>query len=479
MLSLLLLLLVSLTSCSLAPKQDLPDISLPQEYSQQIPDGKEPIEQAEWWAQFHDPLLEELMQEALQKNFDLRSCVEYIKQARSALWAANAKLAPEVDAFALAAKVHPSQDLTKALIPENLPVEAAETSWKNFFLWGFDASWEIDLFGKNLQAKNEAKYTLQATQEHSRSTRIFILAETARIYTEIRGAQTRLQIAKQKEATFSALLELSQTLFRTGIGSGIAIDQIQAELHACRGRTPMIEDLLGQNMANLALLLGTTVQDIKQRLILPGRIPQALGKVPLGLPSDLLLRRPDIKEAEYGLYAAGCAVGSAKAGLFPSFSLTGILGGASRSFPNLFSSGQRFWFAFPTINWALFQGGKVLASIQNASAGHRLAAIQYEKTVLSALKEVETSLINYATNSLSCQELLQEGQAQKSFLRKSLQLCETGLAPKQTILRAYTDLFSTQENYLRAKEQAMKSLIALYKSLGGGWENLPPPPGNS
>jgi len=392
--SIYIFLTISLSSCSLAPKTSLPDSHLPITYLSQ--QGQQEPLLSQWWEQFQDSLLITFITQACAHNFDLRTCAEYIEQARSAVWSANALLAPKVEASAIAATVNPSKRLQEALTP---PAQV-----------------------------------------------------------------------KQRESTFNALLQHVQQLFTSGLANLQDVELSRSRLHACKSQTPLLEDALGQNVIQLSFLLGTTPQEILPQLRQEGRIPTGSCKIPVGLPSDLLKHRPDIQAAEHRLDAAGCFIGQAKAQLFPSFSLTGILGGASTLFPNLFTKSNRFWLAYPSGQFPIFQGGSLLANLHNANAEQQLAMIDYEKTVLQAYKEVESALTSYASEQLRSLELLQEGSSQKSLLRQSLLLYETGLVSQESLLDAYERIFAIQERYIAAKEQTMISLIALYKALGGGWD---------
>ena len=244
--------------------------------------------------------------------------------------------------------------------------------WKRLFLWGFDASWELDLFGKNQNSKQGALSLLLATRDQAKAIQIFVIGETAKLYTDIRGLQARLSLAKQRESTFNALLQHVQQLFTSGLANLQDVELSRSRLHACKSQTPLLEDALGQNVIQLSFLLGTTPQEILPQLRQEGRIHTGSCKIPVGLPSDLLKHRPDIQAAEHRLDAAGCFIGQAKTQLFPSFSLTGILGGASTLFPNLFTKSNRFWLAYPSGQFPIFQGGSLLANLHNANAEQQL-----------------------------------------------------------------------------------------------------------
>ncbi len=472
-----LFILFFLSSCYLGPKNIAPEVSLPSRYEKE--NGLEDtitICQNEnilstWWEQFHDPILESLIEKAIQKNFDIKTAAELIYQARTSVTIATAKLLPALGTFGAVAKTQLPKDQVTSLIPIPAPVTAPTPSLiKQFFALGLDASWELDFFGKNSSAKRAASYNLQATEEQSKYIQMIIVAEVARVYTHIRSLQQQLLLTKKKISMEEKLLLHTQQLRLSGLDNAIEEETMQASLYSVKSEAPSIEQELEQSLENLTLLLGGDLGELKQSLQKPGRIPLALGRIPLGLPSGLLQRRPDIKEAEYNLYSAGAAIGEAKANLFPSFELTGLLGNTNQQVSRLFRSSSNFWLILPTINWSLFQGGRVLAQIKNATSKQKVAAIQYEKIVSSALKEVENALIGYAKQTLRTQDLIAEYKAKKTLTTLSQNLLSSGLIDESSLLKQYEQLFTTEIHCIEVKEEAMKNLILLYKSLGGGWD---------
>lgn len=471
----LFILTLSFSSCMLGPKKECPDIVLPSTYVQE-PSLEElasiDVDLSTWWMQFHDPLLTALVEESVQKNFDVLTAIEQIKQTRASITNAASKLLPTLGFFGTPARIKTSNDLIASLSPELPPsiVPTPTSSVRDFFILGFDAGWEIDLFGKNLSAKEQAQYNYQASEERSNQVKLVVIAEVVRLYTEIRSLQQIILITKRKITTFDNLLKLTVDLNNSGLKSAIDIENKIAELNKAKSLEPELEASLQQAICNLAFLLGGELNDYQKRLEKPSKIPQAFGKVPVGLPSELLKRRPDIKEAELNLYAAGSALGKAKADLFPSFALTGAIGNLSRKAHNLFKPRNQFWAVLPTINWSLFQGGRVLAEIEIATSDQKIAAITYEKTVHNALKEVENSLIGYSQTGLRTEDILLEYKAKKKVLDLSQCLFTSGLTDLLNLLNEYETFFTIQNEYVEAKEEAMMKLIALYKALGGSWD---------
>ncbi len=461
-------------SCMLGPKKQTPTVGIPQSYTTSLirEEGPSTIDLETWWTQFQDPLLIEFIEEATKKNFDIRTALEQINQLRASLVVARSKLFPSLGVFGFPARLKLSEDLIPTIPANPLTTtpQALMPKIRNFFAVGFDAFWELDFFGKNRSNKEEAYYNYLSSEEESNYIKLVVIAEVVQMYTEIRSLQQRLLITQKKIKTFDKILNLTEQLNQSGLNSNIEVERKIASLNQAKSQEPNLTKALEQSICNLAFLLGGEVSTYKEKLQKPGRMPQAIGKVPLGLPSDLLKRRPDIKKAEFELYAAGANIGAAKAGLFPSVSITGILGNSAQAMNHLFKRPNRVWAISPNIDWSLFEGGKILAQISIANSKQKQAAITYEKTVLNALKEVENSLTGYFQSSLGMEDILLKYQAQKKILKLSECLFSSGLSDELSVLNAYEELFAVQEKHIETKEETMTNLIGLYKALGGGLE---------
>lgn len=461
------LFLVSFSSCMLGPKKETPDVPLPSSYIElESHDevSKEPLQLASWWKQFDDSLLDELIAICLEKNFDLQTATEQIEKARASLTTANARLFPFVNLFGAPARLKTSNNLTPSL-PAVSP--SGNSSIRDLFVLGFDASWEIDLFGKNRSRKEEAFYNWKASEENKRALEISVIAEVARLYTEIRGLQQRIEVTKKRIFVYENLIKLSENLEQSGLQGMIPLEETHAVYAAVKSTLHDLQKGLDLSIANLAFVLGGEISTYKEKLMKAGPLPQPFGRVPVGLPSDLLKQRPDIRSAEASLFASGAALGKTKAELLPSLSLTGVIGNSAKIASKLFQSGSRFWAIFPDFDWSLFQGGSTLAQIDIATSEQKQAAIHYEKTVLSALKEVESSLIQYRESAGKTEDLLVEFKSKKSILQLSENLFSSGLSSLPELLEVYDSAFAVQNDYITAKESTMLGLIALYKSLGG------------
>jgi outer membrane protein, multidrug efflux system len=452
----------------LGPKKSLPDVQLPTSYVEKASNEADSSTEADlsiWWKQFDDPFLENLISEALSKNYDLKIARERICELRSSYRMSSSKLWPKIGFFGTASRLKASKDVLNSPVipPGTSPVQS-------LFALGFDASWELDFFGKNLSARQAAYYDWLSSEEQARNVQLTVLAEVVRLYTEIRGLQQKIILTKKKIRVFSNLESLSQDLLSSGLNSSVDTNNQTAQLNAAKSLLPKLEQQFKQTVYDLAFVLGKQPEEFHDTFKTAKPIPQALWKIPVGLPSDLLQRRPDIRQAASEVYAAGARIGEAKASLFPSFSLTGVIGDAARSTGHLFKPISRFWLIWPSINWSLFEGGKVLADIQVKTSRQKQSVLNYEKTVLSALKDVENALIAYSEETNRISDLYLQWKARRSIVSLSKTLVSSGLQNLSQLLDQYNNLFNSQYDYIESKEQAMLNLIAVYKALGGGWE---------
>ena len=476
-----------LSSCWLSTHQDPSSlVTVPSSYSQDtvyFKEEKEPeVDLTVWWKQFQDPLLNSLVMKAFLRNVDFQTALEQISQSRATYDMASSRRLPRLNLFGTAARIRPTKDVIR-LDPSDffrlkppldkiplIPQDDLSLNPQNFFLLSFDASWEIDLFGKNRNIQKAAYYNFFSYQEKANYIKVSTIAEVVKLYTQLRAAQQKLSITQKRIQVFEKLLFLVEKLKKAGLDTEISYEQQVASFNEAKSLAPQLQEEIDLLISNLAFLLGGTMDSLKPLLQVSGRIPTALGKVPVGLPSDLLQKRPDIVAAQMALSSSGALVGAAKACFFPSFSLTGIGGHASSLASDFFKKSARLGIFAPTIDWSLFEGGRLIAQLNMATSEQKLAALSYEKTVLNAFKEVEDGLTSYYEKVQVMGDVFIEYKAQKKVVVLSKTLVDAGLSDLSSLLTQYAGLFSMQEHYIDTKEQALLGLIALYKALGGGWD---------
>lgn len=454
--------LCMLTGCTVGPNYEQPQIPLPSEYKTQ-PSSHQKKERnlSNWWTQFDDPQLNVFIHEALSQNLDFKIAIEKINEVRAQYQIQAAELAPKIDMHAQKKRTHISQNLFEApfLGPPN----------QNFYRWGFDASWEIDFFGKRRRDKQASFYEYEATKESARDLYITLLSEVACQYIEICLIKYQIDLIKREILIQQELFELTHSLTDAGLNNGIDLQTSAAICDNTSAKLPLLETALEQKMNGLATLLGKAPQNFEINLKANRIIPFSIEEIPLSLPSDLLRRRPDIRRSERELAAATAHVGSAIADLFPRFSLIGDLGLVTNQSGNWLRGQSRMWSFGPTIDWPFLYFGRIRQNIHAQNARQKQALFAYEQTILTALKEVENSLISYYKEEKRYKRLQEELKAKNHIYNLKRDLYLSGLVNFQTLLQADQDSLNTERQLILSTATLSKNRVAIYKALGGEW----------
>ncbi len=443
------------------PRYELPQTEFAPEFSEKEEGVGAPVDLKEWWTQFNDPILNGMIDEAIEKNYDLRIAGEKIEEVRARYQLASANLWPEVDVVGGMNRSRTSQTLIDAPIL-GPPVQ-------NFFQLGFDASWEIDLFGRLRSIQSAAEYDLEASQENYRNVYISLLAEVSRNYAFFRAVQQRIGLTLEQIQVGQDLLLMAEVRYKAGLNSEIDPLQTLSELDTLKASLPPLEAQRNESLYALCVLLGKEPEQIPESWYPLQPIPQAGGKIPVGLPSDLLRRRPDIRQAERLLAAATSRVSASIARLFPTFSLTGSFGYQSEQSSQLFNAASQAWSIGPNLFWPFIDFGRIRADIDFTKAVQREALLNYEKIVLDALREVEDALVAYGKEELRLKELKGQVEALSESTRLTRALYEAGLDSFSSLLNAEQQLLFAKQTLLTSEENLSEFLIAIYKSLGGDW----------
>jgi len=458
----LTLFLLFLTGCAVGPNYQTPQIALPTEYETQASlSEEEEVELRSWWTQFEDPQLNVFIHEAIAQNLDFKIALEKINQVRAQYQIKAAELAPKVDMTVEERRTRISQNLFDSTF--------LGPPLQNFYKVGFDASWEIDIFGKRRREKESAFYEYEAERENARDVYITLLSEVARHYIEIRSLKHQIHITKRQVFIQRELLDLTESLTEAGLSSEIDLQAIRATLEATRARLPPLETTLKETIHGLAVLLGKAPENFEDELTNEAPIPFSTQEIPVGLPSDLLRRRPDIRRAERQLAAATANVGSAIADLFPRFSLIGDFGFQSNSSARWLKAQSRTWSFGPNMDWPLFYFGRIRENIRTQNALQEQALLSYEQTILTALEDVENSLVGYYKEEERRSRLIQEVEAKHRIYELKRDLYLSGLADFQAFLQADQELLDAQNSLISSTETLSTNLVALYKALGGEW----------
>jgi len=453
--------LLFLPSCMIGPKYRKPDIKVPNSYSEQ-PCTAVTAELAHWWTFFEDSELNNLIKKAIGGNFDLRIAMEKIEEARALYRIQEANLFPEIDLDAQYLREKNSETLNQLNSIIQNPV--------NFMQINFAASWELDFWGKLRRASKAAYDLYQAQIEHMRDVYIILLADVAKTYIDMRAFQKKAALLEQQVAVDSKLLCLSRVRFTAGIASDIPDMEQLAALEESKSELLLVQAQLKASRIRLAILLGENPEGFNPGNNLKPYVPRSKKELKAGLPSDLIRRRPDIRQAERTLAAATENVGIAIAQWFPSFTLLGNFGWETNTIDSLFSGSSIAWSFGPSMSWPIITFGRIRFNIDAKKSARRQALLAYAQSIVSALGDVETALVNYFNE----RERLQTLQIKVGATTRERNLFMARFASG---LDNQTLFLIAEKNRLQAElsatdsEQALSSyLIVAYKALGGGWE---------
>jgi outer membrane protein, multidrug efflux system len=467
---LLPLLIAALAGCAtVGPDYQRGEVAAPDHWCEPVADSQAaaatPV--TEWWHTFNDPELDSLIERAIRSNHDLRIAQARVREARAQYGVAEADGGPTVDAAGSAVREQASHHqpvLGSLPLPPGIPFD------NNVYQAGFDASWEIDVFGGTRREREAALAEVQAAEYGRRAALVTLLGEVARNYLDVRGSQRRLEIAEGNIAIQEQSLAISRERVAHGLTSDVDVELAATLLATTRAGIPPIESALRTSIHRLGILIGQPPGALLAELSVPAPIPAALPIVPIGLPSDLLLRRPDIQRAERAVAAVTARIGVARADLFPRFFLTGGAGFESISADDWFTKSSSMWSVGPSISWRIFDMGRVRANIKVMDARLEQAQAAYEQTILTAFEDVENALVAYAKEQVRHRSLTDAVASSRASLVLANQLYVTGLKDSLTVLDAERSLLQSQDQLVQSERAVSADLIALYKALGGGWQ---------
>ncbi|WLI43911.1 efflux transporter outer membrane subunit [Pseudomonas beijingensis] len=418
---------------------------------------------SQWWQLFNDPLLTQLQSRAQARNLDLQMAADRIDQSRAQLGITASQLLPSVGANASYAREALSEHGKFAAL-------GAPTAPSNFWQLGFDASWEIDLWGRARRARESAAATLEATVYDREAARIALSAEVARTYLQLRGTQAQLDIAQQNRAIAERTLGLAESRERNGVATRFETASARAQLATIKALLPDLAQRRNAQMNALALLMGEPPRALDAQLRQAMPLPSLPTRVPVGIPSELAHRRPVILRAEAQLHAATAAIGVAKADFYPRLGLKGRIGVEAFDSGDLSSWDSRFFSVGPTVYLPIFQGGRLMQRLALNESRQKTAALAYRQTVLRAWHEVDDALDAWAAQQRQHDELRVSYEQNKQALHAAERGYQQGAADYLSVLTAQLNLLASQTNLNSSATNATLTVVNLYKSLGGGWD---------
>ena len=427
------------------------------ELNQAVPEPNQ-VQANCWWANFHDPVLIGLVNRALISNLDLRLAEARIRQARAARGVAFAGLGPTVDANGSYRRFATGSNPARSLYDASL-----------------DASWEIDIFGGARRSVEAAEAEIQAAEEDRNNVLVTLTAEVALDYINLRSLQQRIAISNNNLAAQRHSAEITRQRYAGGQGfaSGLDVANADAQVATTAAGIPLLQAAAQQTVYALSILLGREPGALLAELTPLGAIPGAPPAVPVGVPSELLRRRPDIRAAEARLHSATAVIGVAVADLYPRFLISGSGGYQAARLGSLFASDNSFWSIGPSINWSLFQSGRIRSNIAVQEAARDQSYINYQQVVLGALQEVENALVSSTAEAEHRRALVEAVGANRRAMELALQLYTAGETDFLNVLIAQRSLYGTEDALVQSTGTVSTNLVALYKALGGGWQCPP------
>ena len=477
----LLTLALWLAGCAVGPDYEAPKPQLPGGYhlldAQQASKTESGAVSTRWWQTFNDPQLNSLIDRAIEGNLTLQQAVLRIAGARQELAQARGGLFPSLNG---SAKVTRQQLGLEGLLKANGVTDQLDSDTASqlssleqpvtLYQGSFDASWELDLWGKVRRQVELADAQTQAAIEQRNDALVSLEAEVARAYLQLRGAQATIATLEQQIAVAQQSWELTQSQQRNGLAPLTDVENARAQLSSLQAQLPQYQSQARQAMNGLAVLLGKTPGALDNELFAPKAMPALPQMVPVGIPATLARRRPDIRQAEATLHAQTANIGVSVAQLFPSLSLTGQLGVRNTDVSYLDNWSSHFYSVGPSLSIPIFQGGRLVSSVRLARAQQASAALDYRQTVLTALQDVENALVSYRADQARVTALDETtGSLQRAFDLAS-DSYRQGISTFIDVLDAQRQLAQAQEQATQARMQSALDLVALYKALGGGWE---------
>lgn len=478
----ILLLGVAASGCMVGPDYHPPDITAPEVWGETSPSpgeagdattmgshGPDRAQLAAWWTVFGDGELTALLRWAAESNLDLKQAADRIRQARALRTIAAATLWPNVTTQNSYAHEHTSANT----------LGSPSAIGKTFDLYqvGFDASWELDVFGGNRRAEEAAEARLEAAQLDWASVLVTLLGEVASDYMTYRSLQQRIAIAESNVKTQQDTLALTRRLFTSGLATDLDVARAEAQVATTSATIPLLTQQARELLHALGVLLGEPPMTLAPELAARGPIPKGPAMVDVGIPSELLQRRPDLRRTERQLAAATADIGVATRDLYPRFFVTGFGALQSISASNLFNWPSRAAAIGPTISWTVFDAGVIRATIALRTAQQQEVLAAYRSVILLAFQEVEDSLVSFAQDQKRRDDLAAATASNQRAADLALQLYVEGLTDFLSVLQAQLNLFTSQDALAQSEGAIAVDLVSLYKALGGGWDSttLPDP----
>lgn len=422
-------------------------------FSEQI----QPVDD-QWWKAFGDPMLDSLITAASTQNYSVLSALDRMAMAKANLRIERSNFFPSISVDGGWARQQTSGNVSQ--LPQSIT---------GAYSASLNASWEIDVFGSIRQRVKAQRENFAASREEYTSVMISLCAQVASAYVNLRELQQELSVVTHNCNTQAAVLNITEVRYRTGLVSKLDVSQAKSVYYSTKASIPQLEAGINQYITTLAILLGTYPQHIRPILETPGKLPDYMEPVGMGIPADLLLRRPDIRQAERQVNAQAALLGASKSDWLPQVFLKGSVGYSSHDLKDLTKRSSMTFEIAPSLSWTLFSGGKLLNATRLARAQLDESIHQFNQTVLTAVQETDNAMNAYRNSIqqiVAMREVCHQGE---ETLNLSLDLYKQGLTPFQNVLDALRSLLTYENQLVQAQGNSLIQLISLYQALGGGW----------
>jgi outer membrane protein, multidrug efflux system len=454
----------TLAGCAVGPNYKKPETPVSQTFAAAEPAVYTPEQaQIQFWKQFGDGTLDRLVDDSLNANHDLRIAVGRLAEARAARHLSMYDLGPTVTARG----GHTTQQLSQ--------VQFGFPFTTSYYDVGFDATWELDLFGRVRRGVEASSAQLQGAEASLRDAQISVIAEVARTYFELRGQQNQLAVAQQNVENQQATFNLTDARLKAGRGTEFDTSRASAQLSTTLATIDPLQAAVQRSIHRLSVLTGRDPNALQSLLSPVKDLPDLPKTLAVGDPGTMLRRRPDIRVAERQLASSNAEIGVAVGDYFPKVTFTGSFGYDSKSLPAIGTSASRAYTIGPSISWAAFDLGRVHARVAGAKARTNQAVAQYEQTVLRALEETENALVTHARTRDQLVHAADAAQASAAAAKLARVRYEGGIVDLLEVLDAERTQLQDEDRLAQTRTDTATSLIAVYKALGGGWEGSPFP----
>ena len=479
----------ALTGCTMGPDFQRPGWASPESWFSGPKEAVRPAKSItvaepinpDWWTLFNDPVLTGLEKRVAAENLDVKTAGIRLAESRAQLGVAKASEFPSLNGNASYTRQQASNHGVFVVIPSAAGANGASGNTvggvqshglQPFDIWqgGFDASWEVDFWGRVKRSVESATASADAANEAKRAALLSSLAEVGRDYIQLRGVQTQLQIARDNVRTARQSLNLTQQRAAGGVTTDLDVANASAQLRTTLSQIPSLEQQEAVLINALSLLLGQPPNALRTQLQTAKPVPPVPPRVPVGLPSELARRRPDIRQAEAQLHAATADIGVAQANFYPSLKLTGSFGLQSLQLNHAFDLSSKQYAVGPGLTIPLFEGGQLRSTLQLREALQQEAAVNFQKTVLQAWHDVDNALTAYQAEQARRDELIQAVAENRRALGLAQSRYQQGVSDFLTVLVAQSSLLGAQQQLADSTTAVSSDLVLLYKALGGGWE---------